>query len=254
MRKIGVWCNSKGIAMEGGGQKPSGGPLESFRASVDSAREKIATSTAKSIGGCKESLKTHNPKLALKLEETENAVKKVSSEFDELGFWTNYKNYNVELFRPFKRADASKPLLSEIKGSLSLKPENPKMAFVLWNVLAFWLGVIGAVLMFLVSDALVLASLAYAASRMFVGYCFAYLFYFIFICTDKKKWMLFGFVAILLYVLLTVYGAYNSAAHITEGDAVLELVLNILYSAFNIIVCYHAYHLYKGVPSQAEML
>ena len=36
------------------------------------------------------------------------------------------------------RADASKPLLAEIQSTLTLKPENPTMAFVMWNVLCFW--------------------------------------------------------------------------------------------------------------------
>jgi len=198
----------------------------------------------------KEGIKTANPYLGEKIEQTETIVKTTVSEFESKGFCSNYKDFNIELFRPFKRADNDLPVMSQIVGTLSLKPENPKMAFVMWNVLCFWLGVIDFVVLFLISDSLVAAALVVAAADGFAGYCFAYLFYFVFICSGKKQWMLVGFVFIALYVCITLYLCYANAVTLD----ILELLLNVLKTASNTIIGYHAYVLFKDTPSGPEML
>lgn len=222
---------------------------KSFRETIDSARDQVLTTARKSFDGVKESVKTANPYLGEKLEQTEGAVTKLTTEFEEKGFCTNYKNFNIELFRPFMRADAAKPLLAEIQSTLTLKPENPTMAFVMWNVLCFWLGVFDFMFLFLVSSGVVAGELVIAAADGFTGYCFAYYFYFVFVCTENKKWKLTGFVALVFYVLIVIYLAYAAATTLN----IPELVLNVLKAIFNTIVGYHAYLLYKGAPS-AEML
>lgn len=224
-------------------------PLTSFRETIDSARDKVLTSARQSFDGVKESVKSANPYIGEKIEASEKAVTQLTSEFEEKGFCTNYKNFNIELFRPFMRADAAKPLLSEIKSTLTLKPENPTMAFVMWNVLCFWLGVIDFLILFLSSSGVVAGALTVAAADGFTGYCFAYYFYFVFVCTENKKWKLTGFLALAFYVLIVIYLA---VAAFTELN-IVELILNILKAVFNTIVGYHAYRLYKDTPTP-EML
>jgi len=224
-------------------------PLDSFRAQLDSARDKIGETTRKSFDGMKDSLKA-NPALAQGLEKTETAVKTTVSEFEEKGFCTNYKKFNEELLRPFSRMDGSKSMVAEVMGTITLKPENPKTSFVLWNVLCFWLGVVDFVLMFLFSNTVVAGALTVAAADGFAGYCFAYFFYFIFICTDKKKWMLIGFSAIAVYVLTVLILAYYALTSFN----VAELVLNLLKVVANAIMGYSAYLLYKEASDPKEML
>ena len=73
------------------------------------------------------------------------------------------------------------------------------------------------------------------------GYCFAYYFYFVFVCTENKKWKLTGFLALVFYVLIVIYLAYAAATTLN----IPELILNVLKAIFNTIVGYHAYLLYK---------
>ena len=72
------------------------------------------------------------------------------------------------------------------------------------------------------------------------GYCFAYFFYFIFICSGNKKWMLYGFAALVTYVLMTSTSA--AAAMILN---IPEVVLNVLKATINSVVGLHAYTLWK---------
>jgi len=227
-------------------------PLDSFRESLASARSKTAEIAEQSFRKTQEALKESNPFLAEKLEKTAATVTKVNSDFEELGFWTNYKNYNIELFRPFKRADPAKPLMVEIQETLTLKPENPKMAFVMWNVLCFWLGVLDVLVLGLFQASLFLWVLTVAAVDFFAGYAFAYFFYFVFVCSEKKSWMKVGFAAIAIYVATVLYLAYASVMTVD----ILGVVLNVAKAIANGIVGYHAYLLFTAAPAEAskEML
>jgi len=82
------------------------------------------------------------------------------------------------------------------------------------------------------------------------GYCFAYFFYFVFICSGNKQWMLVGFIFIAIYVCITIYLSYMNIVAFN----ILELLLNVLKTIFNTIVGYHAYILFQATPSGAEML
>jgi len=222
------------------------GRLNSFRESFDTARDKIMTETSKGMVAAKKTLEEKNPYLHKKVEETETKVMEITSDFEKQGFCKNYKDYNIELFRPFKRADASKALLEEIKSTLTFKPENPKMAFVMWNVLCFWLGVADFIIVFLTATTLVSGALVVAAADGFAGYCCAYFFYFVFICTANPNYMMLGFIALALYVVTVMYLAYTCAV---TGNF-LEVVLNILKAIFNFVVSYHGFLLWKAAKDQ----
>jgi len=209
---------------------------------VDTARESVS----QSFNNMKESLKQANPSWHEKLEQTSATITKTTSEFEQLGFCTNYKNFNVELFRPFKRADKDKPLIEEIKSTLTLKPEDLKLAFVVWNVLCFWLGVVDFIVLFLVATDVVAGALTIAAMDGFAGYCVAYFVYFIFVCSVKKKWMLLGVIFLVSYVCWLIYHAYNS---VTSID-VIEVLIDVPKIAFNSILTYHAFMLYKETKEE----
>ena len=87
---------------------------KSFRETLDSARDQVLTSARKSFDGVKESVKTANPYLGEKLEQTEGAVTKLTTEFEEKGFWcvagsslTPAATARVAPFSPRHRAAAS---------------------------------------------------------------------------------------------------------------------------------------------------
>ncbi|KAL3905999.1 MAG: hypothetical protein SGPRY_010708, partial [Prymnesium sp.] len=67
--------------VEGGAKK------ESLASKLDGARQKLVSGTSQMTANVKHSLKQKNPQLHTKLEQTEETVKKVKSEFEELGFW-----------------------------------------------------------------------------------------------------------------------------------------------------------------------
>jgi len=220
----------------------------SFRDTLDSARKSVADGVEAGYGNMKESLKTANPYLGEKLETTEGKIKETAADFEKKGFCEKYKEFNVELFRPFKN---KKSIMGDIMSTLTLKPEDPKAAFKLWNALCFWLGVVDFVILFLISTSLVASALVVAACDGFLGYCFAYFFYFIFVCGEKKFYMLFGFVLIALYVCITIYLSYYNAL---VSLNILELVLNVLKTLFNTIIGYHAFLLFKAADGDKEML
>jgi len=219
-------------------------PIATFRKSIDGMGDKVRETAAKSFEGTKLWIKEKNPALGEKIDEAEQVVLTYRGEFEKKGFCENYKDYNKLLL--------STPMsmtMERMKASLSMKPEDPKTAFITWNVMCFWLGVVDLILVGLLTVGLVLGALGMAALDCFLGYVVAYFFYFVFICSENKKLMQFGFIALAAYVVITLYLAYTSFM----GLQFLEVGLNVFKAVFNSIVSFHAFQLYRATPA-AELV
>jgi len=192
------------------------------------------------------------------------SVTEVTSEFEEQGFCRNFGEFNSELVRPFKRlgedkadaADSVAGLLGRNCRSVLATLPNPfrpasakkrRVAFVLWNVLTMWLGVLDLVVIVLLKSEL---SSLWAWLIAFVdgvlGYLFAYLFYFIFISYGKQKWMLRGLVFILAYVAGTAWLTYQGVVGPGNHVQRVEAVLNSLKAFANLVVVWHGLQIYLG--------
>jgi len=204
----------------------------SFRETMDSARDKVVTTLDSARTSFKEKAP---PFLVTKVEELEE----VGKDYQDKGFYSNWKDFNKEVLSLFKEGSWKDQLMS----TLTLKPEDPKAAFIFWIVACFWLGVVDFVMYFLLSNTLVLTGLILALADGFTGYCFAYFFFFTFVCTEKKKYKLLGFVMLAVYTLTVLYFTY---AKLVPGMHIEEALVNLLKALFNSIASFHAFKLYKS--------
>ena len=151
-------------------------------------------------------------------------ISDVKSEFEENGFYSDFGEFNIELFRPFKRMEAEAPpklsVMSACGVCLKLmapvlmtcpnpfKPSSEssrKIAFVIWNVVCFWLGVFDLLLIFLLkSEKSSVWAWLIAIVDGALGYLFAYTFYFLFISYAKPEYMRIG---------LYIWGSTSSLPH-----------------------------------------
>jgi len=67
-------------------------------------------------------------------------VQATAEEWEEQGYSEGFAMFKAELLRPLKRTTTS------CTDTLSLRPKNPKMAFILWNVICFWVGIVDVLL------------------------------------------------------------------------------------------------------------
>eukprot|EP00308_Calcidiscus_leptoporus_P018210 CAMPEP_0119369070 /NCGR_PEP_ID=MMETSP1334-20130426/15644_1 /TAXON_ID=127549 /ORGANISM="Calcidiscus leptoporus, Strain RCC1130" /LENGTH=194 /DNA_ID=CAMNT_0007385845 /DNA_START=67 /DNA_END=651 /DNA_ORIENTATION=- len=135
--------------------------------------------------------------------KAKDATKHVSASLQELGYFEALPAFNRELVLPLKQAQtlslkkASKELLQTLKG----RPEDPEVGFSLWNVLGFYLSVIGAPIAFATGGGGLVSTIS-SASSIVVGYLVAYTLYWGVIVKKGKQYNL-G-----MLVILAAYGAY----------------------------------------------
>ena len=144
------------------------------------------------------------------IAETLTKAEEVAVDFEEQGFSAGFVAFNSELLRPFKRMKRDycthpSGIVLDVCDTLSLRPSSPKMAFIFWNVMCFWVGAIDVVLVLLLEHGVSWLSVVVACVDGLLGYLFAYTFYFLFILTCKrtKFWMRVGLVVIAAYVVGT---------------------------------------------------
>merc|ERR1712216_1087622 len=126
-------------------------------------------------------------------------------------------------------------------------PNSRRVAFVLWNVLCMWLGVVDLLIILLLKTEIrSVWALLIALVDGLLGYIFAYSFYFVFISYGKRKWMQRGLAMIVGYVIGTAYltyqGAYGSGAHIER----VETVLNGMKATAYAVLVRHGLQIYLG--------
>jgi len=186
-----------------------------------------------------------------------------ADEFEGQGYTSGFKTFNHELFRPWKGAEGRG--CSTCAETLTLRPRFPKMAFIVWNVVCFWIGIFDAVLVLTLESKFSALGFAVAAFDSLLGYAFAYTFYFLFITTGPrtKLWMFRGLILIALYVLGTgalVYLATRKIEFIehltgeTVNEVVLEIVIEGAKCFANTIVFYHGLRLYIAQPNDGTSL
>ena len=173
-------------------------------------------------------------------------ISDVKSEFEENGFYSDFGEFNIELFRPFKRMEAEAPpklsvmsacgVCLKLMAPLLMTCPNPfkpssessrKIAFVIWNVVCFWLGVFDLLLIFLLkSEKSSVWAWLIAIVDGALGYLFAYTFYFLFISYAKPEYMRIGLYIMGLYVLGTAYLTYEGLAgpggHIDKSEGIVN--------------------------------
>ena len=188
------------------------------------------------------------------------------SEFEKRGFRSTFGEFNVELLRPFKRFDGGSDsdgipqtwrgalrcctsTCQNLCGNILTSLPNPfvpsneasrKAKFVLWNVLCFWIGVVDLVVIFALKSELHSGwAWVIALFDGFLGYLFAYTFYFIFVLYGKQRWMLGGLAIVAAYVLGTAYLTYEGTNGPGTHIEMTEGVLNGCKALANMIVLYH---------------
>jgi len=217
-------------------------PMNTFRKSVDGMGEKVRDTASKSFDSTKLWIKEKSPGLGETIENIEKEVLTTYREdVEKKGFYENYKDYNKLLFS-VPMSTTKEALIASLTG----KPQSVKDAFILWNVLCFWLGVVDLLLVGMLTVGLVFGAFSIAALDCFAGYVMAYFFYFVFICAENKKLMTFGSVCLAVYVLLTLYLGYTSFMTLN----ILEVVLNAFKAAFNSVVAFYAIQLYRATPQK----
>jgi len=218
---------------------------------------------------CTECLKHHYEQLKVEISEKSPfaasafvKAEAIAGQFGENGYCEQFATFNYELLRPFNSLrESDDSLLTNVAKAFSLRPKAPKVAFVFWNVVCFWIGIIDLILVLLLEHGLTVVSTVVGLVDGVLGYLFAYTFYFLFISTgpNMMSWMGLGLVLITLYVLGTGYltvRAWNSLEMIEEitGESYWEVLLEIFLEgakcAANLMLLYDALMLYCAQPRQ----
>lgn len=79
--------------------------------------------------------------------ENKPKVEHLCGDLKRKGACTKFGEFTKNLFliRPLGRMKNPQELVAELRGSITLSPEFPLKGFVLWNELAFWIGVLSQV-------------------------------------------------------------------------------------------------------------
>ena len=178
-----------------------------------------------------------------KVAEAEDNLAYAGNDYADSGFG-NFANFNIELIRPFKRLSGSsfEEMKSEIVSSIALKAPNPTQAFILWNILCFWLGILD--ITFALLFGLNLFSLIIFGLNAASGYIFAYFFYHTFIVLRKKRYLICGFGMLCVYIAMMLMAASVSLINpFGFGFSVAKALANA-------ILALHAWQLVQLAPEE----
>ena len=200
-------------------------------------------------------------------------LRNTAAEFHSEGYSEHFGIFNVELLRPLKapRRASTAPDAAPTQGAtcdtvldmFSLRPRAPKMAFIFWNVVCFWVGILDVVLVLVLEHGLSTFAILMGVFDGVLGYAFAYTFYFLFITTGirTKLWMARGLGVILCYVLGTGFLTYSAWQRIefieeqtgeTLNEVLLEIFLESAKCLANLFVLFHGVLLYAAQPNDAN--
>ena len=101
-------------------------------------------------------------------------------------------------------------------------PADAKASFVLYNVLAFWMGVLESLLYAVFGGSLL--SLVWNGA---LSFCVAYTLYFTMTCTQIKPYMFYSLCFIALYILFNVYMGVSTLLYILPAVSAPSLGQNV---------------------------
>jgi len=159
------------------------------------------------------------------------------------GFFSHFTDYNENLFTPYStyltikeaggfEVEAAKAYLMTYA---SLSPSSPKESFILFNVLALWLGVAEAVLFGLLGHGWL--SLIWNGG---VSYCVAYTLYWVMTCSGNAEYMKYGLGFIALYILFNIYMGMSVLIFVVPA------VLYFTKAFIDVLMAISGYVLYKA--------
>ena len=119
----------------------------------------------------------------------------------------------------------------------------------MWNVVCFWLGFLELILLYLLKTEFGVWSVSIAIVDGFLGYIFAYLFYFVFVATANRRWQFWGFMTILAYASGTAYLTFEALTLSTSHVVLIEGLVNGCKALANFCVGYHALQIFSMLPS-----
>jgi len=167
------------------------------------------------------------------------------------GFFSHYMEYNKHLLMPwsmFQEVQASghlnaEGLKEEAMKYLTLSPTNPAGNFVLFNILALWVGVLESVIFGLFGHGFF--SLVWNGA---VAYCVAYTLYWVVTKTQNVTYMKYALGFIALYIAFNVYMGVSTLLF------VLPAALYFTKAGIDLLMLISAYSIFKPLNGGASMI
>lgn len=189
--------------------------------------------------------------------ETKAKAEAAFASANELGFFSHFSEYNLELINPAQKLMADQSLMSaptikekglymfekakaEVMGHVTFDPPTPKESFQLYNVLGFWLGVLESVFFALFGHGLI--SLAWNGA---VGYAIAYTLYWTMTCCNIQKIQFYAMVFIALYIGFNVYMGISTLIY------VLPSALYFSKAFCDCLMFINGYKMYKAIAGDS---
>jgi len=190
-------------------------------------------------------------------EEAKAKAEAVYAQAKELGFFSHFSEYNIELITPGMKLMQDETLIAqgtlqekglymiekvkaEVMGHITFDPPTPLESFRLYNVLGFWLGVFESLIFALFGHGLL--SLAWNGA---VGYGIAYSLYWAMTCTNVQKFQFYSMIFIALYIGFNIYMG------ITYLLYVLPSALYFSKAFCDCLMVINGYKLYKAVAGDS---
>ena len=187
-------------------------------------------------------IKRQSPFAADRIDDVVHAV----SEMERRGYYSHVAEFNDALLKPLK--EGMNDVINGVRSTATCQPaQNPREAFILWNVLCFWLGVVLLFVTLLLPFGSALAEVLGCALR----YSIAYTLHFVFIKSPNRQWLLVSLVLLGLYVSSCLFAGVAGVVFL------LPAVISFTRAFANAILLFHAYSLYimlEGGPDGREML
>lgn len=165
-------------------------------------------------------------KTEVTIEEAKAKVEEVATQAKDLamaayqkaldeGFFSHVQQYLQDMLMPWKRIDGGidpMALKDEVLLTLQLKSPDPSKGFILYNVLAFYLGVFESLVMVLFGH----SALSFLWNGA-LGFCIAYTLYWTITCARQKNYMFFSLIFIALYVAFNAFMALNTLIYVVPA-------------------------------------
>ena len=182
------------------------------------------------------SISERSPWLASRIDDAVHSI----SEMEARGWTKHFAEFNEALLRPLKQG-VSQVAASATSSATCTPTQDPAAAFVLWNVLCFWLGMLLLLLDLLLPWGSSVAELLGGG----LAYLAAYTLHFVFIRVPHKRSMLAALILLGLYVCLNLFSGVAGLVVLLPAAMAFARA-----GAFGILL-FHAYQLYLQLDGGA---